>query len=205
MVGFNMSGILETPVLWFCRNNGYAISTPVVDQYCGDGIVSRASGYGMYSCRFDGNDIFATYIATKQSRELAINECRPVCLEAMTYRGGHHSTSDDSKTYREVNEEKLWNNQYNPVTRMRKYLELVGLWDEQQQNKLVEKLDIKIEQAHTKSQACDKPNWQHMFEDVYKHKTERLMELYIFFILFFCCFEYKIVVLFCVYIGKKMK
>ena len=52
----NFAATLEAPVLFFCRNNGYAISTPVEDQYRGDGIVSRAAGYGIASIRVDGND-----------------------------------------------------------------------------------------------------------------------------------------------------
>ena len=57
----NMSTTLKCPMIFFCRNNGYAISTPVKDQYTGDGIISRGPGYGMVSLRVDGNDVFAAY------------------------------------------------------------------------------------------------------------------------------------------------
>ena len=101
---FNFSATLECPVLFFCRNNGYAISTPVHEQYRGDGIAVRGPAYGMATIRVDGNDILAVYNATKKARELAVSEDRPVLIEAMTYRIGHHSTSDDSSAYRSVDE-----------------------------------------------------------------------------------------------------
>ncbi|CAF1214473.1 unnamed protein product, partial [Didymodactylos carnosus] len=68
------------------RNNGYAISTSTIEQYRGDGIASRAPGYGMITIRVDGNDLFAVYNATKAARELTVNKSRPVLIEAMTLR-----------------------------------------------------------------------------------------------------------------------
>ena len=50
--------------------------------------------------RIDGNDLFAVYNATKEARRIALEENRAVLIEAMTYRRGHHSTSDDSSAYR---------------------------------------------------------------------------------------------------------
>lgn len=74
----------------------YAISTPIDDQYAGDGIVVRGISYGMPSIRVDGNDLFAIYAATKLGREMIIKDKRPVLIEAITYRVGDHSTSDFS-------------------------------------------------------------------------------------------------------------
>ena len=74
----------------------YAISTPIDDQYAGDGIAVRGVAYGMPTIRVDGNDLFAIYFATKQARELIIKEKRPVLIEAISYRVGDHSTSDFS-------------------------------------------------------------------------------------------------------------
>ena len=62
--------------------------------------MSRGAGYGIASIRVDGNDIWAVYNAVKAARELALQEKRPVLVEAMSYRIGHHSTSDDSSAYR---------------------------------------------------------------------------------------------------------
>ena len=68
------------------RNNGYAISTPTKDQYRGDAIAGRGIGYGIATVRVDGNDLFSVYNATKAAREIALNEMRPVLIEAMTLR-----------------------------------------------------------------------------------------------------------------------
>lgn len=95
----NFASTRDCPVIFFCRNNGYAISTPIKDQYRGDGIAPRAVGYGMEAVRVDGNDLVAVYEVTKEARRRAVSEGRPILIEAMTYRGGHHSTSDDSTAY----------------------------------------------------------------------------------------------------------
>lgn len=92
--------LVQAPCLFFCRNNGYAISTPVTDQYAGDGILPRGIAYGMPSLRVDGNDLLAVVQATKEARRMCLEENTPVLIEAMTYRVGHHSTSDDSTRYR---------------------------------------------------------------------------------------------------------
>lgn len=68
------------------RNNGYAISTPSKEQYRGDGIAGRGPAYGMLTIRVDGNDVFAVYNATLRARQVALEEMRPVLIEAMTYR-----------------------------------------------------------------------------------------------------------------------
>ena len=72
---------------YFCsRNNGYAISTPANENYVGDGIASRGPGYGMETLRVDGNDLLAVYNVTKYARQVAVEEQRPVLVEALTYR-----------------------------------------------------------------------------------------------------------------------
>lgn len=83
---FNFAATMECPVLMFCRNNGFAISTPTKDQYRGDGIAARGAGYGMTTVRVDGNDVFAVYNVTKRAREFAVKENKPVLIEALTYR-----------------------------------------------------------------------------------------------------------------------
>ncbi len=69
-----MASARGCPVIYFCRNNGYAISTAASEQYRGDGIVSRAAGYGMASIRVDGNDVFAVYNAVRTARAYALEK-----------------------------------------------------------------------------------------------------------------------------------
>jgi 2-oxoisovalerate dehydrogenase E1 component alpha subunit len=132
----NFASTLEVPIVFFCRNNGYAISTPVVDQYRGDGIISRAIGYGMNAIRVDGNDVFAVQSATRAAREVALEKCRPVFIEAMSYRRGHHSTSDDSTRYRSLSEIKHWQEHNDPMKRLRYFMESQGWWDDEKENSM---------------------------------------------------------------------
>ena len=114
------------------RNNGYAISTPSKEQYRGDGIAGRGPAYGMLTIRVDGNDVFAVYNATLKAREVALSEMRPVLIEAMTYRIGHHSTSDDSTAYRSVDEVRYWDERDHPISRLRHYMNAKGWWGDAQ-------------------------------------------------------------------------
>lgn len=118
----NFAATKDCPILFFCRNNGFAISTPTIDQFRGDGIASRGAGYGIPIMRVDGNDFLAVHEATRKAREFILRENRPVLIEAMSYRQGHHSTSDDSTRYREVSDIKHWKETCDPIDRTRNYL-----------------------------------------------------------------------------------
>ena len=84
--GLNLAATRSCPVVFICRNNGYAISTPTLEQYRGDGIASRGVGYGIDTIRVDGNDVLAVLAAVREGRRLCIEEGRGVLVEAMTYR-----------------------------------------------------------------------------------------------------------------------
>ncbi len=126
--GLNMAAVLHCPVIFFCRNNGYAISTPAEEQFAGDGIASRGIGYGVKTIRVDGNDPLAIYAATRQAKEIALKEACPVLIEAMTYRLAAHSTSDDPSGYRSKDEEEKWR-QKDPVLRLSEWLKSKGWFD----------------------------------------------------------------------------
>lgn len=135
--GLNMAAVLNCPVIFFCRNNGYAISTPSEEQFAGDGIASRGIGYGVKTIRVDGNDVLAIYAATQKAREIALAENCPVLIEAMTYRLAAHSTSDDPSGYRSKEEEEKWIAR-DPIARMAKWLVSKGWLDEEANKKEVE-------------------------------------------------------------------
>lgn len=130
--GLNMAAVLNCPVIFFCRNNGYAISTPSEEQFAGDGIASRGLGYGVRTIRVDGNDVLAVYAATEQARKIAIEQQCPVLIEAMTYRLAAHSTSDDPTGYRSKDEEERWRLK-DPLQRFKNWLDSKG-WLDQEQN-----------------------------------------------------------------------
>ncbi|KAJ6918625.1 2-oxoisovalerate dehydrogenase subunit alpha 2 [Populus alba x Populus x berolinensis] len=77
----NFAAVTEAPVLFICRNNGWAISTPTSDQFRSDGIVVRGEAYGVRSIRVDGNDTLALYSTVRAAREMAIREQRPILVE----------------------------------------------------------------------------------------------------------------------------
>ena len=81
----------------------------------------------------DGNDTLAVYNATKAARRIAVNENRPVLVEAMTYRIGHHSTSDDSSAYRSVDEVRHWDSTDHPISRLRSYMVHNGWWSDEKE------------------------------------------------------------------------
>jgi len=171
---FNFAATLECPIIFFCRNNGYAISTPVQDQYRGDGIAVRGPAYGMATIRVDGNDALAVYNATKSARDMALKENRPVLIEAMTYRIGHHSTSDDSSAYRSVDEVRTWNERDHPITRFYKYIESKGIWSEAQEKEWKDDSRKQVLSAFARAEKRLKPSWSEMFTEVYDEIPEDL-------------------------------
>jgi len=172
----NFSATLEVPVIFFCRNNGYAISTPVQDQFRGDGIASRGAGYGIDAIRVDGNDIFAVLEVTTAARNAAIKDCRPVLVEAMSYRVGHHSTSDDSSRYRSSEDIKSWQQNNNPLTRLRLYLEDQQWWDAEKDRDLWKRSLDHVKRCNISSEAQKKPSISEVFTDVYDTVPPHLME-----------------------------
>lgn len=163
----NFAAVYDVPVIFFCRNNGYAISTPVKDQYRGDGVASRGPGYGIVTLRVDGNDLFAVYNATKAAREIAVKESRPVLIEAMTYRLSHHSTSDDSTAYRSIDEINSWERDDNPILRFRQYMQNKGWWSEDAHRSLDKECQAHVMECFQKAETQRRSKPTEMFEDVF--------------------------------------
>ncbi|KAI7652517.1 thiamine diphosphate-binding protein [Hortaea werneckii] len=173
----NIAATRACPVVFICRNNGYAISTPTLEQYRGDGIASRGVGYGIDTIRVDGNDILAVREATRQARALALSEGgKPVLVEAMSYRVSHHSTSDDSFAYRAKVEVEDWKRRDNPIVRLRKYLESAGLWDEAAEKDLRSEARKGVLEAYRKADKEKHPALRNMLTDVYEEMTEEQVE-----------------------------
>ncbi|AWL11872.1 3-methyl-2-oxobutanoate dehydrogenase (2-methylpropanoyl-transferring) [Saliniradius amylolyticus] len=178
--GLNMAAVLNCPCIFFCRNNGYAISTPADEQFAGDGIASRGLGYGVKTIRVDGNDAFAVYAATKKAREIALEENAPVLIEAMSYRLAAHSTSDDPTGYRSKDEEERWR-QKDPIQRLGKYLSAKKLLDEEQDEKDAEQMRQTVLAELKKVEKTDVCHIDELITDVYDkapwHLQEQLDEL----------------------------
>ncbi|WP_189376143.1 thiamine pyrophosphate-dependent dehydrogenase E1 component subunit alpha [Thalassotalea profundi] len=178
--GLNMAAVHRAPVIFFCRNNGYAISTPSDEQYVGNGIASRGVGYGIKTIRIDGNDILAVLKATQTARSYALAEQKPVIIEAMSYRLGAHSTSDDPSGYRTKEEEEKWH-MHDPILRMKNWMLAQKWWDETQETELYEKLREQVLAAVKVAEKIDKPPVEDLVTDVYDqvpaHLQKQLDEL----------------------------
>lgn len=117
----------RTPQVFFLQNNQWAISVPVAVQ-SRTPLVKRGEGYGMPSIQIDGNDVLASYAVGRVALEEARAGGGPRAIEAMTYRLGAHTTSDDPTKYRTSAEEKAWQER-DPIARMRAYLRGRGAGD----------------------------------------------------------------------------
>ncbi|KAL6423118.1 hypothetical protein ACFW04_010544 [Cataglyphis niger] len=169
----NFAATLSCPIIFICRNNGYAISTPVFEQFKGDGIASKGPSYGIDTIRVDGNDVLAMYYATKSARDFCIKQQKPILIEAMTYRLGHHSTSDDSMAYRSIDEVARWNI-HTPLAKFRFYLESLGLWCQKREQELINSTKKEILSVFREAEKKSKPHWKELFTDVYKEIPDHI-------------------------------
>jgi len=172
----NFAATLKCPTLFFCRNNHYAISTPSTEQYAGDGIAARAAAYGMGAIRVDGNDMFAVYNATNLARKTIIEQQKPILIEAMTYRIGHHSTSDDSSRYRTVAEVDAWRQNHHPIPRLRNYVVKKGWWNENEETSFLKETRKEVLEALKRAEQQKKPSIDELFTDVYDTIPKHLQE-----------------------------
>ncbi|MCJ1483289.1 hypothetical protein MMC06_003456 [Schaereria dolodes] len=169
----NIAATRSCPIVFICRNNGYAISTPTLEQYRGDGIASRGIGYGIDTIRVDGNDIFAVREVMKEARRMALEDGgKPILIEAMSYRVSHHSTSDDSFAYRAKVEVEDWKRRDNPITRLRKWLENNGIWNEDLERETRSNIRKDILKAFSAAEKEKKPPLRDMFTDIYEELSE---------------------------------
>jgi 2-oxoisovalerate dehydrogenase E1 component alpha subunit len=123
----NIAGVFELPVVFFCQRNGWAITVPLAGQTAAP-IVRRAGGYGFPGILVDGNDVLAVYAATHAAAERARSGGGPTLIEAVTYRIGPHTTSDDPSRYRDEAEVERWRAR-DPIERYRTFLLSVGVVD----------------------------------------------------------------------------
>lgn len=119
----NFAGVFGLPVVFFCQNNGWAISVPVSAQVGGGSIAARAGGYGIAGTCVDGNDVHAVYAAMTEAVGRARAGEGATLIEAVTYRLGPHATSDDTTRYRSPDEEASWRDRDPLVVERRRLLE----------------------------------------------------------------------------------
>ncbi|TQC44195.1 pyruvate dehydrogenase (acetyl-transferring) E1 component subunit alpha [Rhodococcus sp. WS4] len=125
---FGFAASFNAPVVFFCQNNQWAISEPVSLQ-SRVSIAARGRGFGVPSVRVDGNDVLAVIAVTRAALERAREGSGPTLIEAVTYRMGPHTTSDDPSRYRPAALDEEWKRK-DPLDRIRALLESSGAVDE---------------------------------------------------------------------------
>jgi pyruvate dehydrogenase E1 component alpha subunit len=173
--GMNFAGVYKTPTVFFCINNHWAISVPVERQTASETIAIKAQAYGFEGIRVDGNDILAVYRTTKDAVEKARKGGGPTLIEAVTYRMGAHSSSDDPKRYSSQQELEEWQKR-DPLVRFRKYLEWKGMWSEAEEKKTQDETNREIDEAVQHAEKLPKPALETLFTDVYAEMPWNLEE-----------------------------
>jgi 2-oxoisovalerate dehydrogenase E1 component alpha subunit len=125
---FGFAASFRVPVVFFCQNNQWAISEPVRLQ-SHTSIAQRGQGYGIPGVQVDGNDVLAVLAATRLALARASAGQGPTLLEAVTYRMGPHTTSDDPTRYRSTSEDEEWRVK-DPLARLSALLHAEGLVDD---------------------------------------------------------------------------
>lgn len=173
--GLNFAAVRKVPAIFFCRNNAYAISTSTARQFASDGIAPKAIGYGVKAFRIDGNDLYAVHETVSKARALCLKDEGPILIEAMTYRLGAHSTSDDPTVYRK-NDELSEHLPKDPVLRLRKYLESQNLWDSEKETAYLNAIQEEVTKAIDIAKGTPKPPLKTIIEHVYFEPTANLKE-----------------------------
>lgn len=179
-VALNFAGVYKAATIFLCRNNQWAISVPLENQTASKSIAIKAVAYGIEGVRVDGNDAFAVYAVTRDAVERARSGQGPTLIEALTYRLGAHSTSDDPRVYREASDVEKWRDK-DPLRRLRLYLLASELLSEEDDARLEHEIKGEIQDALKKAETIDPPSLETVFEDVYDelpwHLKDQLEEL----------------------------
>src|ERR1700730_7925634 len=131
----NFAAVFKAPCVFYVQNNQWAISVPLSSQTAAPSIAHKAIGYGMPGVRVDGNDVLACYAVTAEAAARARTGGGPTLIQAVTYRLGPHTTSDDPTRYRSQDELDRWAAR-DPIPRYRTYLEGRGLWSERLEDRV---------------------------------------------------------------------
>jgi pyruvate dehydrogenase E1 component alpha subunit len=160
------AGVFKVPCVIVCQNNHWAISVPASRQSASITFAIKGRAYGVPSIRVDGNDVLAVYAGVKAAVDRARNGEGPTFIESLTYRIGAHSTSDDPTRYRSQEEVDAWLLK-DPQERLRKHLEVLGAWSDDQEDALEKELNDEIGAAIAAVEHAAPPSRESLFEDVY--------------------------------------
>ena len=165
--GLNFAGVHKVPVVFVCRNNGWAISVPRERQTASETIAHKSLAYGIHGERVDGNDLLAVYEVTRRARARAAAGEGPTLIECVTYRMEGHSTSDDPRAYRPAEMVEPWRKK-DPILRLKAYLGRRGLLGDGDEERLAAEVRATVRQAVKEAEANPpKPPLASLFQGVY--------------------------------------
>ncbi len=171
----NFAGVFQTPTVFVCQNNQWAISVPREKQTRAETLAQKAIAYGFKGLQVDGNDILATYQAAKEAVENARNGKGPTFIECFTYRISDHTTSDSAIKYRKQEEVEAWKKK-DPIERLRKYMQKKGIWMESYEKQVVQGAELKVEQAVEKLESIQPQKPEEIFKYTLAKPTTELLE-----------------------------
>jgi len=169
----NFAEVWKAPVVFIIQNNQYAISCHISKQTASKNLAIKSLAYGMKGIKVDGNDFLAMYKAVSEAKKHAISGKGPVLIEAVTYRKGAHTTSDDPSLYRSAEEEKEWEAK-DPISRLRKYLTAKKMWQENQEEELIDQFKKEIENEFKVYEDYPKYKLDDVFDYLYEDMPDDL-------------------------------
>ncbi|MEJ2665758.1 MAG: pyruvate dehydrogenase (acetyl-transferring) E1 component subunit alpha [Deinococcales bacterium] len=167
----NFAAVYDVPVVMVVANNGWAISVPTEKQMKNTRIAERAAGYGIPGVVVDGNDLAAVWHATREAVARARGGGGPTLIEAITYRMGPHTSSDDPSRYRSAEDGKVWEAR-DPVVRLELALRTLDAWDDARQEALVSEAKAEFEAAVREADAAPEPRPRQIVEHVFEVMTD---------------------------------
>ena len=170
---FGFASVFNAPVVFFCQNNQWAISEPNERQFRVP-LYKRAAGYGFPGVRVDGNDVLACLAVTRAALNHARTGNGPMLVEALTYRMGAHTTSDDPTRYRSPEDLEAWRAK-DPILRMRAFLEKSGHGDDAFFTAIDAESDVVAADVRARCLALPDPPPVSIFDHVYA-EPHQLME-----------------------------
>lgn len=180
--GMNFAGVYQTPVIFVCQNNHWAISVPLSKQTRSETLAQKALAYGIPGIQVDGNDILAVYVAAKEAADRARSGGGPTMIECVTYRMMMHTTADDPKRYRTDQEVEGWKKK-DPLLRFGKFLtdkELVTKDEFQKiEDEIKAEIQAAVDRAEDQMRKFDDPlhMFEHAFAELPSHLKEQRAEL----------------------------
>jgi pyruvate dehydrogenase E1 component alpha subunit/2-oxoisovalerate dehydrogenase E1 component alpha subunit len=171
----NFAGVWRVPCVLICQNNHWSISVPTERQTASRTIAVKARAYGFPGVRVDGNDVLAVHAVLRTALDRARAGEGPTFIEAVTYRMGAHSTSDDPVRYRSQAEVDAWAAK-DPLDRLRRHLSHLGLVSSATDEEMDRELSAEIAAVIDEVEALPPQARESLFDDVYKEMPWHLQE-----------------------------